>query len=221
MINYTRTQPAPPCLVQTRKYDCEGVLQQLRIDFKNKCYLCEQKAPTSINVEHFKPHKGDENLKLDWNNLFYACGHCNNCKLAEFDDILDCTNSTIWIVDAIRFEIKPFPKEKAQIKAIFTDISTKNTTVLLEKIYNGEHTVNKTFASENLREALLKEIKEFGRALENYFDETSSDIEKQKAKRNIQKRLSAESAFTAFKIWIIKENTHLLNEFQHFLPQKS
>jgi hypothetical protein len=72
-----------------------------------------------------------------------------------------------------------------------------------------------------LREALLKEIKEFGRALENYFDETSSDIEKQKAKRNIQKRLSAESAFTAFKIWIIKENTHLLNEFQHFLPQKS
>jgi hypothetical protein len=219
MINYTRTQPAPLCLAKTRKYDCEGVLQQLRIDFKNKCYLCEQKAPTSINVEHFKPHKGDKNLKLDWNNLFYACGHCNNCKLAEFDDILDCTNSTIWIVDAIRFEIKPFPKEKAQIKAIFTDISTKNTTVLLEKIYNGEHTVNKTFASENLREALLKEIKKFGTALENYFDETSSDIEKQNAKRNIQKRLSAESAFTAFKIWIIKENTYLVNEFQDFLPK--
>ena len=218
MINYTRSQPAPPCLAQTRKYNCEGVLKQLHIDFKNKCYLCEQKAPTSINVEHFKAHKGDKMLKSDWNNLFFACAHCNNYKLATFDDILDCTNDKIKVVDAIHFEIKPFPKEKVQINALNTDISTKNTVDLLFKIYNGEYTANKMIATENLRSLIVKEIQKFDRHLSDFDNNDLSDIEKQHAKRNIQKMLAAESAFTAFKIWIIKENPNLLNEFQSFLP---
>ncbi|MEY4927322.1 MAG: hypothetical protein RI894_1758 [Bacteroidota bacterium] len=220
MINYERTQPPPPCLATTRKYDCEGVLIQLKADFKNKCYLCEQKAPVSLNIEHFKPHKGDERLKLDWNNLFFVCAHCNNCKLAitQFDDILNCTNPAIRIVDRIQFDIKPFPKEYPKIRAITADETTKNTVSLLEKIYNGEHTANKLIASDNLRAALKTEIKLFGQKLDEYYEEDLQIQEKERIKNEIKRMLAASSAFTAFKTWIIKENKHLLAEFKQFLP---
>ena len=45
-------------------------------------------------VEHLKPHHGrtiPERI-FDWNNLFYACSHCNNIKKeSQYDDkIIDC-----------------------------------------------------------------------------------------------------------------------------------
>src|ERR1700709_1938149 len=99
MIYHEKSHPAPTCLATEKAkaygdYKCGEVLERLRDDFKNKCYICEVKEPHSINVEHFKPHRGDKDLKFDWNNLFYCCGHCNNskCDKAEYDEILDCTN---------------------------------------------------------------------------------------------------------------------------------
>ncbi len=220
MINYERTQPPPTCLAVTQKYNCDGVLSQLHADFKNKCYLCEQKAPTALNVEHLKPHKGNNALKLDWNNLFFACSYCNNCKLAitQFDNILDCTNPTTRIVDKIRFDIKPFPKEQSKIQAITTDIATENTVALLDKIYNGEHTQNKAISSYNLRSALIYEIKLFGNVLDEYYQEDLSEQEKEDITKRIKRMLSPASAFTAFKIWIIKENQSLRRDFNQFLP---
>lgn len=34
-------------------------------------------------MEHLLPHKNGKYLdrKFDWNNLFWACGHCNNVKI--------------------------------------------------------------------------------------------------------------------------------------------
>jgi uncharacterized protein (TIGR02646 family) len=97
LLFFEKSQPAPECLAQEKgkksgDYKCGDVLQRLQADFKNKCYICEIQAPTVINVEHFRPHKGDRDLMFDWNNLFWACGHCNNTKLAKYGDILDCTN---------------------------------------------------------------------------------------------------------------------------------
>jgi 5-methylcytosine-specific restriction endonuclease McrA len=80
------------------------VLNRIQTDFRNKCYLCEFKAPTNINTEHFFPHKGNVDLKFDWNNLFYCCGHCNNTKgdRPEFDEILNCTIEADEIESKIR-----------------------------------------------------------------------------------------------------------------------
>jgi hypothetical protein len=63
MVHLPKTQPGPPCLeVEKTKangtYHCEGVLELIQKDFKNKCYICEDKAPLSINIEHFKRHHG-------------------------------------------------------------------------------------------------------------------------------------------------------------------
>ncbi len=96
MVHFEKSQPAPTCL-ETEKgkangdYKCENVLDRIKDDFMNKCYICEYKEPESINVEHFIPHEGDKDLKFDWNNLFWSCSHCNNTKLNNYDNILNCT----------------------------------------------------------------------------------------------------------------------------------
>lgn len=96
MIYLPKSQPAPNCLESEKRkksgdYKCGNVLERLKNDFKNKCYLCEDKGIRKIEIEHFAPHQGDIDLKFDWHNLFFACGHCNNTKIAKYDDILNCT----------------------------------------------------------------------------------------------------------------------------------
>lgn len=75
MVYIEKSQPAPKCLDKEKNkangdYRCASVLDRIKNDFRNKCYICEYKEPVSINIEHFRPHKGDKNLKFDWNNLF-------------------------------------------------------------------------------------------------------------------------------------------------------
>ena len=63
MFNVTRTQPAPDSLKNKNGYAGDDVLNELRLIFFDKCYLCEISEPTSLNIEHFIPHGGDEDLK--------------------------------------------------------------------------------------------------------------------------------------------------------------
>jgi hypothetical protein len=200
-------------------YRSEDVVFSIRDDFHNKCYLCEDYAPSTINVEHFIPHRGNRDLMFDWLNLFYACGHCNNVKGDFYDNILNCTDSTHKVLDWIQFKINPYPKEKVLIKSLLEDIKIKNTVELLAKIYNSEHTGLKTVEGENIRERLIDEMVKFTKRLKKYFKPTISLNDKQRYRKKIGEMLSVKSPFTAFKIWVIKENEALLTEFGEFLPQ--
>lgn len=54
-------------------YNIESVNQALKEIFHGKCYICENKAVTSYQIEHLVPHRGDKTLKYDWKNLFWSC----------------------------------------------------------------------------------------------------------------------------------------------------
>lgn len=211
MIFHAKTQQAPPCLaIEKAKangtYNCDGVLQQLKTDFKNKCYVCEDKEPHSINTEHFLPHRGDNNLKFDWNNLFYCCAHCNNTKLAKakYDAILNCTTDPD-IDTKIKYHIDPWPKEKAEITALVADANVTNTVDLLLEVYNGT-TELKKIESANLRSKLLKEIREFQNLLFAFYDDSYTEEEKAEIKNSIIRQLRPTSNFTAFKKWILRDS---------------
>jgi pyruvate dehydrogenase complex dehydrogenase (E1) component len=158
---------------------------------------------------------------FEWANLFLACGHCNNQKLANptFDNILDCTNNQHFILEWIKFEIKSFPKELAQITAISQDEKVLNTVELLKKVYNSDNTESKTIDSANIRERLINEMLAFNNLVNEYFDSTILEEETPIFLRKIKRMLSIKSPFTAFKIWVVKSNPYLLKEFQTFLPQ--
>ena len=219
MIYFKKSQPAPACLDTEKNkksgdYKCGDVLTRLRTDFCNKCYLCEQKEPTGINIEHFVPHRGDIDLRFDWSNLFLACTHCNNTKLAkpEFDDILNCIIQIDDVDTAIKYEIKPYPSEKAVFTLMINNQKVVNTKTLLEAIYNGEHTEVKKIESNNLRAKLIREIRIFQGLLFEYIEMESDEEERNRIGTKIKNQLHKSSPFTAFKRWIIRDNA-VLNDY--------
>ncbi|MBF0337342.1 MAG: HNH endonuclease [Nitrospirae bacterium] len=217
MVNVKKSQIAPDCLeIEKIKpngdYKCGEVIKKVAEEFKNKCYICEYKGPTGINVEHFIPHEGNKDLMFDWKNLFYACWHCNNTKTNKYKNILNCTDSKHDVLNWIQYEIKPYPKEKPKITALKNEDEVKETVELLNAVYTGTTKLKKKEA-ENIRESLIEEMVIFGKLLFDYF-KYDKDNETYK---KIEWHLSSSSAFTAFKHWIVKDNEELRNEFNKLL----
>lgn len=228
MIHLPKTTEAPECL-ETEKtkangnYNCGSVLETIKKDFHNKCYICEFKHPTTINTEHFTPHKGtNKDLEFDWKNLFYACGHCNNIKLAKpaYDDILNCTNKEDKVDSKITYWINPYPAERAEFTPNEQATKVINTAHLLDAVFNGT-TVQKKIESANLRVHLLKEIRIFQDLLFKYIDDTNTPEETASFKNEIIRHLRPSSNFTAFKLWILRKNEALRGDFAAHLTSIS
>ena len=232
MIYFEKFPPAPDCLEAEKskelekeqglrktggKYDCGCVLEQLQKDSKNKCYICESKSPTTIHIEHFKPHlQGKKiDLKFDWNNLFFSCGHCNTTKSNKFDDILNCTDLNDDVENALSYEFKPFPHEDVVIKALNNSAKTENTRDLLLAVFNGT-TKLKQIEANNLRDELLKEIRKYQEHLCDYYEAHDQEHQNDLLFK-IKSHLHSASAFTAFKRQIIKDNSKLWAEFGSYI----
>ncbi|MEM9885194.1 MAG: HNH endonuclease [Bacteroidota bacterium] len=220
MVNFVKSQPPPASLAIEKqkpsgRYNLEDVLIKLREDFFNKCYLCEEKFITSINVEHFIPHLGRNlDLKFDWNNLFWACSHCNLTKNTYDQEMLNCTNPEHDVLYWISYRLGAFPKEELMLEIEFEsdeetdfDISiVENTVELLKRCYNGT-TLHKKMEASNLRQKVLLEIQAFEEKLIDYlFGGYDEEEEKEYLKRKIKEHLSVKSSFTAFKKWIVLDN---------------
>jgi len=219
MVYFEKSQPAPECLEKEKhkhngNYRCEGVVEMLGKDFKSKCYICEEKS-TSFNVEHLVSYQGDINLKFSWNNLFLACGHCNNIKLNKYDSIINCTIKEENIEGRIKLLMNPFPKETVKVIALDENNSTKLTVELLNKVYNHGVTDLKNLDSANIRNKILDEIQDFQRNLTDYYKTINEDDKKHYLVK-IKNHLSKNSSFTAFKRWIIKDNLVLKSQFEKY-----
>ena len=83
-------------------YNTDNVNVAFKEMFHGKCYICENKAITSYQIEHLIPHRENKELKYDWQNLFWSCAHCNNIKLAKYKPILDCTKENVERLIAFR-----------------------------------------------------------------------------------------------------------------------
>ena len=83
-VDSERTEKAKEVLMREKARN--GDYNQLEVNialkevFHGKCYICENKAVTSYQIEHLIPHKDNVDLKFDWNNLFWSCAHCNGVK---------------------------------------------------------------------------------------------------------------------------------------------
>lgn len=207
---YSKKTEVPPASLATEKlkasgkYNSQDVLDLLKSDFNNKCYLCESSNITSLNVEHFISHQGNVDLKFDWQNLFYACGHCNNTKLAlpKYDNILNCTDINAGVDTKIKYDMPPFPKAEVKLTPLVSEVKVCNTVDLLMDIYNGT-TPTKKIEASNIKDNILKEIVAFQRRLLEYFDSRNTEEEAEEIEKDIAKMLRPSSPFTAFKKWIV------------------
>jgi hypothetical protein len=172
------------------------VYEQLKADFHGKCYLCEDDEPTSIQVEHFEPHKDDPLKKYDWCNLFFSCGHCNNLKGARFWPLLNCTAEADRIWESIEIRFNAFPKPSVEIiahPAVDKVTECNNTRLLLESTLVGKNTTPiKTDEAANLRKKMLRAYNSLAVAIKN------KDLE---AVRNA---VSNKAAFAGMLRWTLK-----------------
>lgn len=80
MVKINRSFPAPVSLERESQNPSSGsyseadVIQRLKEDFHNKCYICELSNLQDPEVEHLLPHKNRTYPErvFDWNNLFWA-----------------------------------------------------------------------------------------------------------------------------------------------------
>lgn len=139
------------------------VVEQLKKDFLSKCYLCEQTDFGNVNVEHFVPHLNkSEELRTDWNNLYYACSHCNGIKGSRHKELLDCCEESHNVDTAISLQAPSVPNGKIILTNALNNDSdlfelTNKTIALLEQCYNNANSGNQQVSHQYLKEKILEE----------------------------------------------------------------
>ncbi len=196
MLNYDRSTVKAPII--KKKYNTDEVYDALELLFKNKCFLCEQKRNSARNfdIDHFIPHKKDDKLKFDWNNLFLCCRDCNQYK-GTLENILNPCDPNEDVEKLIEYYIVPvddiphfYPSDPSNIKIV-------NTCNLLEKIHNGDNpnSVNKT---ASLRNVIKRRVDELKIAILNYhrYGKERKPKEEYKALQKIKEICSRKSSYT-------------------------
>ncbi|MCU0425658.1 MAG: HNH endonuclease [Candidatus Kapabacteria bacterium] len=223
MVNLTKSQPAPDCLVAEQAKsngsvrNCPEVRERLRVDFYEKCYLCER-HDIPMEIEHFIPHKGDKTLEFDWLNLFLACGHCNRAKGTQLD-LLNCTNPSDDVLRQLEYQYSAENlSSKISIDALNDDVRVRNTAHLLTTIFNSTSGEGKMY-SPKLRSKLGEEIQRLETTIESLLARKQEGFETSDDYFALQHHLSIQSPFFAFKYWFLRRHTLYSLEFQDLLAQ--
>lgn len=198
-------------------YNTENVNLALKEVFYGKCYICENKEATSYQIEHLVPHRGDKQLKYSWENLFWVCAHCNNTKLGKYDPILDCTKDAVEKLIAFRKKGYFGSEEKLEFTPVAEETETvKNTISLLQDVYYGT-TTQKKMEARIIRRTLRKDLSKFKEYVREY-KEAESEDEKKDIACLLKRELENQSAFTAFKRWLIWDN-EMYSEIREYIPE--
>ena len=201
-------RPAPPQPITTENsYRNNPNFNALVEDCFGKCYICENSKATTLNVEHRVPHRGDDTLKYDWQNLFLSCGHCNNIKGDSYDNILDPTKCDPEDSIALSLDSDALAPNVV-VNALTDDVSTKQTVKLLTHVYNGGTTAIKEVECAVLRNEIADCMKKFLQFIEGYSKEPDEGYDS-----IIEKEISRASAFAAFKRKIVRDDPRLLIKF--------
>lgn len=215
MVKIKRTFPAPLSLaVEYKKengsYAQDDVIKQLQTDFNGKCYICEMKNLSDPQIEHLLPHKQgkDKKRKFDWENLFWACPHCNRVKNQKKyeEGILDCCK-----IDPEEFLFFRLNEKYTEVGIKMEDIAAERTAELINEVFNLQNTGMRIYTSAFRLQELQKEMNVFYDKLESFKKNRNSVV----ARRTLKALLKRESQFAAFKRCYIQEHA---KEYPELLP---
>ena len=175
MFSVVRPPAFPKSLTtSTKDYRAADVVEALQTIFFSKCYLCERKGISDVNIEHRDPHEGDLVKKYDWDNLFYSCVRCNGIKSNIHKDILDCCQS-LDVAQAIELHcpIVNNDDHKVVVKVgnLGSNHEIESTIRLLDQCFNDTNTALKGIS----RHTLIKQIQRYQTKLLMIKDELLDD----------------------------------------------
>lgn len=208
MVKIERSYPAPESLAfesvkANGSYSEPDVVNRLCADVHNKCYICELDSLHDPQVEHLLPHENGKypERKYDWDNLFWACGHCNsvkNQKKYSFG-ILNCCKRDP--EEAMRFRL-----EESEVKVDAKDALDDEavlTSELVREVFNLKNTGMRVYKSNFRFHELNMEMNLLFDNLEIY----KHNPESRTCARKLKALLRKESRFAAFKRCYIRENS--------------
>ena len=219
MVKIERSYPAPCSLAveeqkKTGSYEKPDVVERLKKDFHNKCYICELKNLQDPQVEHLFPHKNGRypERKFDWNNLFWACGHCNGVKNQNnYDEgILDCCRSDP--EKEISFGLKEGEIELKRLSSR-EDAAIDRTMSLIWETFNLRNTGMRVYKSEMRMKELQKEMNLLFDNLESLKKDPDSGF----LLRKLKVLLKRESAFAAFKRCYVREHIEEYPQLKEYI----
>lgn len=218
MIKVERSQPAPASLAEEAKkkngqYNKLDVIERLKEDFNNKCYICGIDKLQDPEVEHRLPHKNGKypERKFDWNNLFLSCGHCNSVKNKDIYDtgIIDCC-----IRDPEECLIFDFGENNISVSANNPDDTEAQLTAkLMYEVFNTENTGIRNIRSQMRLDTLLEQMNILITALKKYKDNPKNKF----ALRILRSYLEKKSAFAEFKRAYVRKRLNELPSLQEYL----
>ena len=205
MVSCDKSSVAPASLVTEKAKGSNGnyrgsdVIEQLKSDFHDKCYICELKGLQDPQIEHLIPHKGNIDLKFDWGNLFWSCGHCNSIKNNKIYEgkIINCCQEDTEQHIACRYA-----DNDVQIEALDQSEVSLLTASLIYNVFNLINTGMRTNNSAVRLKALQEEMNIFFNELHRYKDNKSPANT-----RRVVARLRKSTAFAAFKRSYIRNNS--------------
>lgn len=218
MVKIERSFPAPKSLaVEAKKangsYSEKDVVERLKKDFHNKCYICEMRELQDPNVEHLLPHKNGKysERKFDWENLFWSCGHCNGIKNnSKYDEgILDCCKDDP--EKYLQFELNE--NDIIITEKCSGDEKVKRTALLIREVFEKQNTGMRTYTTAERVKELQKEMNMLYKKLEVLH----KNPESKGALRNVRILLKRESAFAAFKRNYIRDRVVEYPELQEYV----
>lgn len=214
MVKCERTFPAPPSLAKRKSYNDSDTIQQLKEIFNGKCYICELQNLQDGIPEHLIPHKDNEDLKFDWENLFWACNRCNSVKNNKKYDgkIIDCCKidpelHLIFIYEPYSAQIIVKAKDKLE-KSIMT-------ATLINESFNLENTGLRISSRSERMRSFKEEWNKFIKLLNEYKSKnTKINFNK------VKSRLNRKTAFAAFKRNYIRSHISEYKDFKPFVDIK-
>ncbi|EKA2634123.1 HNH endonuclease [Vibrio alginolyticus] len=209
MMYYEKSQPGYTAELiaqrdkdtHNKNYDLTGVRDQLYEDFNGICYICGYSNPSNA-IEHLRPHRTVDRVKMfDWNNLFYACEHCNGIKSDSYTGLLDCTQ--IKRIDS-KFEFKFDPSKPRRRRAIITDngSTSPDTCELLQLVFSIETTPKRKMGAQTLERKLATELRNFDLFVDAWKKDPTPVNEEL-----IKEQVNNTTDFAAFKRWKVRLDT--------------
>ncbi len=217
MVKIDRTpQPPKSLAIEAQKahgsYCLDDVISQLCSDFHGKCYLCEIKPLQSVEIEHLRPHHhfARKELAFDWNNLFYACRHCNGMKnMTRYDGhILDCC-----AVDPEELLDQSFSEGHVRVQAKNGGEDAELTAELIESCFEKTNTGIRVIECQTRVDELNQEMN----ILYTNLGKLGDDAAHLRALRSLRSQLSRHSKFAAFKRHYVRCHISEYPELEEFL----
>lgn len=198
MVKIERSKEIPQSLranTAGAQYRNSDVIEQLVKDSNDKCYICESSPVSDPEVEHLLPHKNGKypDRQNDWNNLFYACRHCNIVKnKPKYEDgIIDCCKC-----DPEELLCQELIEDTVRVSVLdLNDCKVQLTAELIEEVFMSDRTELRKNAAAVRLNALQLRMNMLYSNLQEY-SEKEYDVFTEKSIAAMLKRTEAFAGFT-------------------------